>query len=126
MYECLETMDCITDASECFRQMVDEMCERVGVHDEQVGWVLGERSRILREPIFHLKRRLGKSESLGDIAFSAERHNDAISHYSTALALHPVAPQDLFIKRSKANIAGGLWEAALNDANKVCPLSFAG
>ena len=51
---------------------------------------------------------------------NSRRYDEAISRYSAALALHPVAPQGLFIKRSKTYIAGGLWDAALNDANKVC------
>ena len=52
------------------------------------------------------------------------RHYDeAVSQYSAALSLDPVAPQGLCIKRSKAYIARGLWDAALNDANKVCPFT---
>jgi len=60
-----------------------------------------------------------KLESLGDAAMSAVRHDDAISHYSAALSFDPSVPQGLFIKRSKAYIATGLWGEALNDANKV-------
>ena len=52
---------------------------------------------------------------------NTQHYVEAISQYSAALVLDPVAPQGLFIKRSKAYIAGGLWDAALNDANKVCP-----
>ena len=52
---------------------------------------------------------------------SAKLHDVAISQYSVALSLNPTAPQGLFIKRSEAYIARGLWEDALNDANKVCP-----
>ena len=51
---------------------------------------------------------------------NTQHYDEAISQYSAALALVPVAPQGLFIKRSKAYIARGLWDAALNDANKVC------
>ena len=60
-----------------------------------------------------------KLESLGDAAMSAERHSDAISHYSAALSFDPTVPQGLFIKRSKAYIAMRFWEGALNDADKV-------
>ena len=52
---------------------------------------------------------------------NTQHYDVAISQYSAALALHPVAPQGLFIKRSKAYIAEDLWEGALNDTNKVCP-----
>lgn len=48
-----------------------------------------------------------------------EQHGDAITYYSTALALDPATPRSIFIKRSKAYLAAGLWEVALNDANKV-------
>ena len=51
----------------------------------------------------------------------ARRHNEAISEYSTALSLDPTLPQGLLIKRSKAYVAGGLWENGLKDANKVSP-----
>lgn len=61
----------------------------------------------------------GKLEDLGDTAMSAQRHDDAISHYSAILSLTPAAPQSFFIKRSKAYLASDLWEDALNDANKV-------
>ena len=62
-----------------------------------------------------------KLEDLGDTAMNTSQCGEAISQYSVALAFDLVAPQGLFIKRSKAYIAGGLWDAALNDANKVCP-----
>jgi hypothetical protein len=48
-------------------------------------------------------------------------YNEAVSQYSAALSLDPAVPQGLFIKRSKAYMAGGLWEDAVNDANKVRP-----
>jgi len=49
----------------------------------------------------------------------AQQYNKAISEYSVALSLDPPAPQGLFIRRSKAYIASGLWGVALDDANKV-------
>ncbi|KAF8129217.1 hypothetical protein EV363DRAFT_1169374 [Boletus edulis] len=64
----------------------------------------------------------GKLERLGDGAMNAGRHSDAVSHYSAVLALHPAARPSLFMKRSKAYIAGGFSEAALNDANKAIEL----
>ena len=62
----------------------------------------------------------GRVEGLGDTAMSAGQHDVAISQYSVALSLNPAAPQGLFIKRSSAYIARGLWQDALNDANEVC------
>ena len=52
---------------------------------------------------------------------NTRHYDEAISQYSATLALDPVAPQGLFIKRSEAYIAEGLWDTALHDANKVCP-----
>ena len=59
-------------------------------------------------------------EDLGD-AYLHARRDDAISEYSLALSLDPTSPQDLFVKRSKAYVAKGLWENGLNNANKVRP-----
>lgn len=44
--EHLEKIDRVTDASECCHQMVGELTEKTSVLDEEVGWVLGERSRV--------------------------------------------------------------------------------
>ena len=75
--------------------------------------------------IYHLpsefkSRCCEKLEDLGDTEMNTRDNAKAISHYSAALALDPVVPQGLFIKRSKAYITRGSWEDALNDANKVC------
>ncbi|KAF8557228.1 WD40 repeat-like protein [Imleria badia] len=103
IYQRLEATNRMTDASECFRQMVDELVKQANVHDEQVEWILG------------------KLESLGDTSMSAGRHDEAISHYSTALSIDP-APPRLFIKRSTAYTVKGSWGDALDDANKVIML----
>lgn len=65
-----------------------------------------------------------KLDDLGDAAANAQRHDKAIYHYSAALSLPiPTSPlaQRIRIKRSKASVAEGLWEDALNDANEVRP-----
>ena len=61
-----------------------------------------------------------KLEHLGDTAVTAQTIDEAISLYSSALSLEPAAPSGLLVKRSKAYIAKGSWEKALNDANQVC------
>ena len=58
-------------------------------------------------------------ESSGDTAVGDEPHGGAVSHYPTSLVLKPAILQNLLIKRSQAYVAKGLWEEALNDANKV-------
>lgn len=62
-----------------------------------------------------------KLEDLGDGAMDTKQYDEAISRYSGALNLDPEAPTDLFIKRSKAYVAGGSLEKALHDANEVLP-----
>jgi hypothetical protein len=49
----------------------------------------------------------------------AQRYDEAISHYSTALSLDSPFPQGILIKRSKARVATGLWKEAVDDANQV-------
>ncbi|KAF8549076.1 hypothetical protein OG21DRAFT_640744 [Imleria badia] len=102
--ERLETIGRITDASECLQQMVDELVEQANAHDKQVQWVLR------------------KLEGFGDASLSAGQHDDAISLFSVALSFNPAALQGLLRKRSKAYVAGGLWEKALSDANKMIVL----
>ena len=48
-----------------------------------------------------------------------EEYHDAISHYTTALSLSPPSPQGMLIKRSRAFLATGSWQPALDDANQV-------
>lgn len=67
---------------------------------------------------FELQCR-GKLEGLGDLAMNTQHYDEAISHYSVALALNPTSPQALLIRRSKARAMMGIWEGALDDANEV-------
>ncbi|KAN0094862.1 hypothetical protein V8E55_003149 [Tylopilus felleus] len=92
--ERLETIDRTMEASECFRQMVDELVDRENAPPEQAEWVTEFRRRCIQ-----------KLETLADTVTRDKRHDDAISHYSAALSLKPAAPQTLLIKRSKAYLA---------------------
>ena len=49
----------------------------------------------------------------------AQRCDEAVSHYSSALSLYPLSPQGVLIKRSQAYLEIGSWERALDDANQV-------
>lgn len=55
----------------------------------------------------------------------AQQYDEAISHFSTALSLDPATSQALFIRRSRAHAARGMWEDALSDANEVCHFCLA-
>jgi hypothetical protein len=127
--EQLDTLDRITEATECFHQMTNELGDETTVHVAQAEWIHGERLCIPRwychlcdNFLSGFKQRLSqKLEDLGDAALRAQRDDDAISEYSLALSLDPTSPQDLLIKRSKAYVAKGSCENGLQDANKVCP-----
>lgn len=65
-----------------------------------------------------------KLEFFGDIAAEAERNDEAVTQYSTALSLDPIFSQDLYVKRSRIYMAKGLWGDAIDDVTKVrhvCP-----
>ncbi|KAI9462971.1 hypothetical protein HD554DRAFT_1425706 [Boletus coccyginus] len=99
------------DAVECFNQMASELEGEINLHGEQFEWTLDFRQRSSE-----------KSEHLGDTAVDSQRHDEAISHYTTALSLDPPSPQGILIKRSKALTATGSWKQALDDANQVINL----
>ena len=60
-----------------------------------------------------------KLEYLGDTALDSKRHDEAVSHYTTALSLDLPSPRGILIKRGKAFMATGSLEQALDDANQV-------
>jgi hypothetical protein len=58
-------------------------------------------------------------ERFGDSAMESLRHGEAHKYYSAALSIQPAETRGYFIMRSKGRMAKGLWEDALDDANKV-------
>ena len=72
------------------------------------------------------QRAAEKPEDLGDTAATAQRYDEAISLYTTALSLKPRSPQGILVKRSKVYMTVGSWEQALDDANQVHHLLQAG
>ncbi|KAF8436001.1 hypothetical protein L210DRAFT_3505979 [Boletus edulis BED1] len=107
----LEVIDRIADAMECFHEMMSELGGETKGNDEYRAWVLDFKQRSSE-----------KLDHLGDTAVSAQRYDEAISHYSTVLSLTLFSPQAIFIKRSKARLASGSWKEALDDANEVIGL----
>ncbi|KAF8555612.1 hypothetical protein OG21DRAFT_1483751 [Imleria badia] len=110
MCECLEAIDQISDATECFNQMVSELTVEADTDGEHARWALDFRQRCA-----------SKLEHLGDVAADAQQYAEAITQYSTALSLKPPVP-NFFIMRSKMYMAKGLWEDALEDTNQVIAL----
>ncbi|KAF8435991.1 hypothetical protein L210DRAFT_3549767, partial [Boletus edulis BED1] len=104
--EALNAVGRINDAAKCFHELKIELRG----HGEHQEWVhaFGQQSK--------------KLERLGDTAVDVLRHDEAISHYTTALYLVSSSPQAILIKRSKAWLATGSWKQALDDANEVIAL----
>ena len=65
------------------------------------------------------QRAAEKPEDLGDAAAAAQRYDEAISLYTTALTLKPRSPQSILVKRSMMYMAVGSWEQAVDNANQV-------
>ena len=120
-------LDQIIAVTECFHQMNSELGEEVKLHAEHTEWVVGEcccipcwYGRLSVCFLLDFRQRLfTKLEHLGDTAMNAQRLDEAISTYSSALSLEPAAPSGLLVKRSNAYVARSFWEKALNDANEV-------
>ena len=116
--------------------MDSELAGETNMHGVQAKWAVGKpfsAERLVvtlqylhnRLPSDFKQRCTEKLEHLGDIAAEAQEHDEAITHYSTALSLNPVIPQDVFMKRSKVYMAKGSWEDAIEDTNQVrhfCPV----
>ncbi|KAF8546059.1 WD40 repeat-like protein, partial [Imleria badia] len=94
------------DAVECFCKM-----EETRLHGEHLEWAHD-----------FSKRSFNVFKHLGDTAVDAQRYEEAISHYSTALSLNPPSPQDVLAKRIKAFMATGCWKQAADDANQLITL----
>ena len=90
------------------------------MHGERAEWAVGERWSSHATFVIHLLQTSSsvalKLEYLGA---AAQRHDEAIIQYSTALSLNPVIPKILFMKRSNGHIAKGSWEDAIDDTNQV-------
>lgn len=65
------------------------------------------------------QQHIKELEHLGDTSMVSGDHEEAIDYYSAALLLNPPVPQQLLIKRSKAQVVKGMWKDALHDANEV-------
>ncbi|KAF8547212.1 hypothetical protein OG21DRAFT_1472561 [Imleria badia] len=116
--EHLEATDRIGDATDCFQEMLRESAVETDVHDEQAEWALGAKWAL-----YFRQLCAEKLEHLGDVAADSQEHDEAVAQYSTALSLNPLAPANIFIKRSKIYTAKGLWEDALKDATQVTTLN---
>ncbi|KAF8439820.1 hypothetical protein L210DRAFT_3645803 [Boletus edulis BED1] len=99
------------DAADCFHQMTSELGGETNQHGDRLEWNLD-----------FCQRSSEKLERLGDTAADSQRHDEAISHYTTVLSLDPPSPHSILTKRSKAYLATGSWKQALDDANQAIRL----
>ncbi|KAF8122975.1 hypothetical protein EV363DRAFT_1229696 [Boletus edulis] len=106
--ECLEAVDRLTEAVDCFCQMVNELAIR---QDEEPEWAQGFKDRCSQ-----------KLDGHGDAAMKAQQHDEAILRYSAALALNATATPTLLVKRSETYAEKGLWKEALDDADNIISL----
>ena len=65
------------------------------------------------------QRAAEQLEVLGNTAAVAQRYDEAISLYTTALSLKPRSPQGILVKRSKMYVSVESWKRALDDADQV-------
>ncbi|KAI6144211.1 hypothetical protein BKA82DRAFT_2383267 [Pisolithus tinctorius] len=65
------------------------------------------------------KKCIATLEHVGNEAFGSVKDDDIITQYSSVLSLSSPSPAGLFITRSRARAAKGLWEDALRDANEA-------
>ncbi|KAF8553280.1 hypothetical protein OG21DRAFT_1267504 [Imleria badia] len=105
--ERLEALGRVTDAIQCFPQMVDELGEETNLHGENLEWFLDFRYRYSE-----------MLERFGDVAMDSQRHDEALKYYLVVLPIHPTNTQRCFIIRSKVCMANGLWEDALDHADE--------
>ena len=105
--------------------MTTELGGETGLHGEHSEWARGGlripwASSLMYHFLLDFRQRSCKRlEHLRDTAVDAQRYDEAISHYSTALSINPPSLQGILTKQSKARVATGSWKQALDDANQV-------
>ncbi|KAH7903658.1 hypothetical protein BJ138DRAFT_1191031, partial [Hygrophoropsis aurantiaca] len=99
------------EAVESLHAMMDQLDEGTKVMKETVDWLIDFKHRCAQ-----------RSETLGDEALRVNDYNEAINQYSTTLTVGQ-SQEDIFIKRSKARVALGIWKDALEDAEHAIKLN---
>ncbi|KIK21820.1 hypothetical protein PISMIDRAFT_533738 [Pisolithus microcarpus 441] len=94
------------EAEEIFLNIISTSYEEIQRSKVTADWVANFAQRCV---ITH--------ERVGDKALDSAEHDGALAQYPAALSLIPASPAGLFMKRSRAQAAKGLWEEALQDAN---------
>ena len=84
------------------------------------GWVLVVCGRVVLSLMWlflsgFCQRSSKKLGHLGDTAADAQRYDEAISHYTTALSLNPPSPQGILIKRKLEHLGDTAVDAQRYD-----------
>lgn len=106
------------------------MSEDARVNEVFVDWLSGEFRRrevphsVHSPPSEYTYRCIAKLQRTGDDASSANKQDEAVSAYSTALLLNPSNPNVLLMKWARMVLVDGSVHEALNAASKVCFLRY--
>jgi hypothetical protein len=114
------------DAAECLLGIADNVSDAVRDNELIMDWLAGESlGRALKEsiqftPSEFTNRCTSTLEIIGDEASTAEKHDDALAAFSTALSLCPSTPSTVLIKWAKTMLIHGSANEALGASTKVC------
>ena len=113
-------------ATDALRKLLNSFGEEINASQVVSEWVMGTYSHVnlVDASVEHVpsvlkKKCVSRLEALGDEALDSGEHDSAIAQYTFALSIDPADPTEIFVKRSKARAAKGLWADALVDANEV-------
>ena len=116
----------IEATTDALRKLLGSFGEEINASQAVSEWVMGAYSHVnlVDASVEHVpsvlkKKCVSKLEALGDEALDSGKHDSAIAQYTLALSIGPADPTEIFVKRSKARAAKGLWGDALVDANEV-------
>jgi hypothetical protein len=124
-YESLYLQGCIYDAAESLLAIATTIGEDIRADKLVVDRLAGEfRRRTLKESIQskaseRTHQCATKLERVGGEASNAEKHDEVVSTYSTALSLSPSTPHTVLVKWASVMLVRGSTNEALNAAAKV-------
>jgi len=119
--ERLEMLNRPIEAVACLHEMKSDLARGTSAQHD---WGLGEFVHTIRhvcEPFpSDFKRRCRENlDWYGDAAMDNRRHGEALKYYLAALSIQPANTQGFFIMESKVCAARGLWDDALDNADKA-------
>ena len=114
------------DAAESLLAIANTIDENLRANQTIIDWLGGEfQCRILKDSIQSQSsefthRCTTKLENIGDEASNAEKQDEAVSAYSTALSLSPSTPHTVLVKWAGMMLVRSSASEASSAAAKVC------